>query len=137
MSDDKRVGEIRARVEAATLGPWAHDVGKNCSWVYAKAHEHAHRKSGNYNHTLAECPQWGEKSFGQLPPQATANARFIAHARADIPYLLDALQQSEAREKRLREALTPFAEPHSFGDNYVQFAPRLIETARQALTETP
>lgn len=34
----------------------------------------------------------------------------------------------------LREALKPFAEPHFMGDNYVKFAPRLIEAARRALS---
>ena len=39
----------------------------------------------------------------------------------------------QARTSILCEALEPFAEPHAMGDNYVKFAPRLIEAARTAL----
>lgn len=38
------------------------------------------------------------------------------------------------REERLEQALMPFAEPHTMGDNYVKFAPRLIDAARKALS---
>lgn len=51
--------------------------------------------------------------------------------------VLCACANSCAKDKeiaRLREALKPFAEPHAMGDNYVKFAPRLIEAARRALT---
>lgn len=35
----------------------------------------------------------------------------------------------------LLAALRPFAEPHAMGDSYVQFAPRLIDTARAAIAK--
>jgi hypothetical protein len=41
------------------------------------------------------------------------NAAFIAASRADIPYLLTALAEAEAREKRLREALRRYGR-HQF-----------------------
>ena len=50
----------------------------------------------------------------------------------DLPTELSkAFQEIE----RLRAALKPFAEPHAMGDNYVQFAPRLIHAARAALEQ--
>jgi hypothetical protein len=50
-----------------------------------------------------------------------------------IANLHDEVRKQEAEIERLRAALKPFAEPHAMGDNYVQFAPRLIEAARAAL----
>ena len=47
----------------------------------------------------------------------------------------DALDALNARIAELIEALRPFAEPHGMGDNYVQFHPRLIATARAALAK--
>lgn len=44
------------------------------------------------------------------------------------------LRAAVERIERLERALKPFAEPHFMGDNYVKFAPRLIETARAALS---
>lgn len=40
-----------------------------------------------------------------------------------------------ANVRELLEALRPFAEPHAMGDNYVQFAPRLIRAARAAIAK--
>ncbi len=45
-----------------------------------------------------------------------------------------AMKEAADEIDRLRAALRPFAEPHFMGDNYVKFAPRLIEAARAALT---
>lgn len=41
----------------------------------------------------------------------------------------------EGRMKELEEALRPFAERHHMGDQYVSFAPRLIEQARATLQQ--
>ena len=37
--------------------------------------------------------------------------------------------------ERLQAALVPFAQPHSMGDRYVKFHPKLIEDARTALID--
>lgn len=62
--------------------------------------------------------------------------KLIAELRETTPkdsgYAETASAAADAIEK-LRTALTPFAEPHFMGDNYVRFAPRLIEAARAAL----
>ena len=52
----------------------------------------------------------------------------------DLRQGIAAIRDLEAENARLREALEPFAAPHAMGDNYVQFAPRLIEKARAALS---
>lgn len=45
----------------------------------------------------------------------------------------DELRGAADEIERLIAALKPFAEPHAMGDNYVRFAPRLIDAARKAL----
>lgn len=51
------------------------------------------------------------------------------------PALRDMLRKAMAEIEHLRAALQPFAEPHAMGDNYVRFAPRLIDAARAALKQ--
>lgn len=76
----------------------------------------------------------GTAPYGQANTiREEANASLIVEAINALPQLL-----STAREaQRLREALRPFAEPHVMGDNYVKFAPRLLEAARAALQPSP
>lgn len=59
----------------------------------------------------------------------------IENLRSEAAVLRDRLPvEFQLREnERLRAALQPFSEPHAMGDNYVKFAPRLIEAARAAL----
>ena len=76
--------EIRARLEAATPGPWK--VEKNCV--------------NNLWHIC--CPE-GEGNRGyvaytvQTDKRAWDDFLFIAHTRQDIPALLDALDKAEAQ----------------------------------------
>lgn len=87
---------IWARVDAATKGPW-HAPGMG---EIHTDHEH-----GVFV---------GEDQYGQPDPvigdlcthhNCDENAEFIAHARSDVPDLLDALEASEARVKALGAAL--------------------------------
>lgn len=82
---------IRARVDRATEGPWGH-------------HAHTHGlPSDGPTHVCVFDPEdvpvaeldyssWGER-----------DAEFIAHARTDVPALLDALDAAEAEVAALRE----------------------------------
>lgn len=48
----------------------------------------------------------------------------------------ETLEMVAAYIRVLEGALRPFTAPHIFGDNYVQFAPRLIRAAREALASS-
>ena len=52
-----------------------------------------------------------------------------------IPEVLAEHDRLKALNAEMLEALRPFAEPHKMGDNYVRFAPRLIETARAVIAK--
>ncbi|MGW6912517.1 hypothetical protein ACWGB8_01645 [Kitasatospora sp. NPDC054939] len=73
---------IKARADAATPGPWTAD-----------SHE-------IYQGTPDDClpdPTWiGETCNVDLPDHGAANARFIAHARVDVPALVAALCVDES-----------------------------------------
>jgi hypothetical protein len=98
LSDEQRIKEIRERAEKATKGPW--------EW-----HIHDHSAASiegpelEMDHvlTLGPCkscqPRVKEtgKFFGSCTVPKEGNAAFIVWSRADIPFLLDAL------EKALRE----------------------------------
>jgi hypothetical protein len=85
-----RIGEIRARCEAATPGPWS--------------------VTGRNGHDLTI---YGH--IAVLPPDSAStaycmdmtDARFIAHAREDVPWLL---KRVEALEAALREAIDAFGQ---------------------------
>ena len=70
--DKIQIDEIRARCDAATPGPWDAHPGPDYEYIFALGDGMAHVR-GPYN------------------------AEFIAHARQDIPALLDALEAERAR----------------------------------------
>jgi hypothetical protein len=103
MSDTSWIGEIEARANAATPGPWTHYHGKLRpqfpTWI-------------NEVQCGEKCPivQWGGfDNCDRTKRKHELNARFIAKARTDIPRLTTALCASLAREKAaahaMREAL--------------------------------
>lgn len=80
-----RIDEIRVRCEVATAGPW-----KDCR-----------RLDGVptvANKSIRICDAYKNNK------QQWADAEFIAHARYDIPLLLDLLAEKDAEIKRLRIA---------------------------------
>jgi hypothetical protein len=84
--DEKRLQEIKARVDAATPGPWA---------IYPR------RKSAVKAVFLTRLGSDGSSMWtwpGFVRAQFTRDAEFIAHARQDMPDLL-------AENERLRAAL--------------------------------
>lgn len=86
-----RTTEIRAREEAATVGPW--------SWV--------NRDSARPY--LAHGPQQGVLGCAALLGPEPADAEFIAHAREDIPFLLDQLEQARTDLAAAEEARQAWA----------------------------
>ena len=102
----ERIAEIRKRTEGASSGPWlvaqipskGNDVGKVGPYVYKEYW-------GAVAITPKDSPQYSNIG-GNLP--------FIANAREDIPWLLDALDAAEKRldieSTRLRQALQHIAD---------------------------
>lgn len=85
-----RIKEIRARCEAATPGPWKSVTFLGRIDVVASRQRHDDFHVGTF--------------FDKL-----ADARFVARARVDIPYLLDLLEASQRRVAELereRDAAT-------------------------------
>ena len=94
MIDEKK---IRARVEAATPGPWVacHEGECRCKSVDCDWGPVA----------TVTCGDWGDSDeliYGTVGESvAAANARFIAHARQDIPDLLDMMETNEGDNDNL------------------------------------
>jgi hypothetical protein len=91
-----RIDEIRAREQAATPGRWGTEYdGEGTYYVHAR---------------LRTTPQEGMASDGVVASlsgehgdgQTYANARFAAHAREDVPFLLDRVAELEGQVARVR-----------------------------------
>jgi len=74
MLTDERIAEIRARVEAATPGPWEVDDKYSDQFVVCE---------------LDEYVAVSASTDADIGLDGRADAEFIAHARQDIPDLLD------------------------------------------------
>lgn len=87
MTDATELDEaaVRARLEAATPGPW-----------------HEDRALGSYEYRLHDHDGYRMLSVDDTSPnQAYANAVFAAHARTDVERLLAALDEARAEVARL------------------------------------
>lgn len=86
--DKKRIDDIRARVNATTEGEWRFCNESEYRWSICDEHE------GEQTFTIIS-----EYGYGVLStPRSIANSKesdyaFIAHARTDIPDLLDEVEQ--------------------------------------------
>jgi hypothetical protein len=105
----KRLDQIRARVEAATKGPWNVWPGPE----YVGGGEDMCIGAGeqwlaNMDHRVPRCPQIMDDGHPdddqcdicsldspRISKEQDANAEFIAHARADVPWLLDRIAELE------------------------------------------
>lgn len=105
--------EIKARVEAATRGPWL-DMDGGGEISDRPAHVVTRADSGtpwficDLQDDLGDPPEgWEDTSTGPggCP---VANAAFIAHARQDVPTLIKALEDRDAEIERLREAASTY-----------------------------
>lgn len=77
---------IRARVEAATPGPWE-PSSDTLTWIHVEAH----------GLTVAECRTYLNRQHTDA--QNDANAAFIAKAREDVPALLAEVERLTAEIK--------------------------------------
>lgn len=81
-----RIDAIKARCEAATPGPWK--IKENCAGSFVV---HGEKESESYFAWMCSRTE---------PP---ADFEFIAHARRDIPYLLELVESQAAEIAELRE----------------------------------
>lgn len=84
-SDDlrARLAEIRAREEAATPGPWRVENNQQ-----------------DLNRWVSSDDQTLDINFGYLGNSTQNDARFVAHAREDVPWLLAELDRLTAELAR-------------------------------------
>lgn len=90
-SNEERLAEIRARLGAATEGPWA-VAGR--SWEIVQPAEDDPDRFDIMDLPIANAQE------------RRSDAEFIAHARTDIPWLLDLVAQHEATIYQLESVLT-------------------------------
>jgi hypothetical protein len=104
----KRIADIRARVEAATPGPWERGIYDGHASVrvkdtYKPVAEHVCCDTyedvsiDGYRYTAKDCSRGG--------PMNRQDADFVANARADVPWLLDRLERAEALLRRMQPLL--------------------------------
>lgn len=86
-----RIDEIRARCESATPGPWVFKHGKDDDGRL-------------YNEVVAPCPCCGLIATTH-PIAGAGDAKFIAYAREDIPYLLSEIATLKAQNQEMKEIL--------------------------------
>lgn len=106
ISEDQRprLAEIRARVEKATQGPWTATAGYDGGATVAIMRDWRDWREGYGGGASVLGPEAWIHSAQKHQPDA--NAEFIAHAREDIPYLLDLLASSESVPPPLSELVT-------------------------------
>lgn len=92
MITDERLKEIKARAEAATPGPWN-------SWAVVDGIPH--------NHVASPTEEIAELDNGEYieNPNMDADAKFIAHARQDVPDLIAEVERLEAKLKNVTEGV--------------------------------
>lgn len=104
MTDAQRIAEIESREKAATEGPWSWedwdlDDGPDCYTLVAPPHTRPSGTSGMF-------PDLGFSLMTDEDHEISEQDRaFIAHARQDVPWLIEELRASQAREVAMREAL--------------------------------
>lgn len=96
----KRLEEIRAREAAATPGYWGTCYDGQGAYT-VEAQPRLIPGHGNVNEGTVATLE-GEHGDGQT----YANARFTAHAREDVPFLLERVAELEAQVKRVRDWAT-------------------------------
>lgn len=102
MSDqEKRIQEIRERANAATAGEW--EQANKSVRVKGTQLDYGCYKAAptGFDGGICNCLGGGYQDGKKHPVnvQAVKNAEFISHARQDIPYLLDLLDQLQ-RERQ-------------------------------------
>lgn len=94
----ERLAAIEARVEAADDGPWrVRGPQVDPSWKWAAGVESASLDPGEVDTTIAEVVD-------------APDAEFIAHARTDVPWLVERVRELQAECLRVDEANTRLGE---------------------------
>ena len=89
MITEEQLNEIETRVEAATPGPWML-IDRDIDWWYVETPEGL----------LATCNPSGEAIIG------IEDAAFVAHARTDIPRLIEEVRRLRTKVTALDEELS-------------------------------
>jgi hypothetical protein len=88
-----RLDDIKARVEDATEGPWRIILGSGENVCTAVAYESP--LTGAVTPVADVLPDWIVNEYPtENRPDHRPDLNFIAHARADIPYLLDLVERA-------------------------------------------
>lgn len=99
MSADERVREIRARLEAATPGPWGVYNGTDVFGPHGGDSGDGAKADDNDGWQVADCAVGLTSYAGDFVPLGhavrIANAHLIAHAPADLRWLLDRVERLE------------------------------------------
>jgi hypothetical protein len=100
---EARLSEIRARVEAATPGPWelSETHGTDAQWIDVVQATEDEIVSGETQPRLEIVHESYRLNQQRRTNQIIADCTFIAHARMDIPDLLDALAEAQAERDAL------------------------------------
>ncbi len=110
MLTDRDVSEIKKRADSATPGKWA-TKGKGdtiLDWMYINAHRPQENRTFGLNH-LGEIERpicgdgYNHNTGGVISTKADAD--FIAHAREDVPSLVDAWFDQNYLLKEILEML--------------------------------
>lgn len=103
----ERIAEIRQRAQQATKGPWEVAPCSSDDEVRNVVSEYKRVEGGAQANWIAELDaslDFDSDIEGELE-RLQADAEFIAHARQDIPDLLDALARAQQEIVDLREAV--------------------------------
>jgi len=97
-----RIKEVRERANKATPGPWHTDsVGSESifgQWVFVGPSE--------YEDDISSYKSPGVYIYAPDDAPSEEDAEFIAHARDDMPFLLERIDELERENERLRVAAT-------------------------------
>lgn len=122
---DQRLAEIEARAEAATEGPW---YDENVSEKDVRPTGWSINIGGSWDMVLGD--------YGNREPNHEDDARFIAHARTDIPYLLAKVRELRGENERLRHHLVRMIDDQFCCCGACACCKNFRDEACAALTET-
>lgn len=103
MNHAERMKEIKERVAKASIGPWSVQVNRayHISFILRSA-------AGN---KIAQFFNWQDIGFDV---NSESNSNFMAHARADIPYLVARVEELEAAQKSICDAFAEWESVRTF-----------------------
>lgn len=118
---DEQLAEIRTRVEKAASGPWKTCGASNnrcsCGTVFGSGGEAY----------VCSMTVVSEADPAYTDPQRIDNANFIAHARTDVPLLLDEVDSLRAELKQARDHHQLWVQ--TFGSSQLTHAKARLEKA--------